>query len=69
MEWALTAIFAVDMFLSFRVALKDDAALVDDRSLIAAEYYRCLHIARLVHVNTNFLLISVRKHLKRFEKH
>lgn len=41
MEWALTVLFAVDLFISFRVALKDESVYIVDRSLIAAEYYRC----------------------------
>ena len=59
MEWVLITIFAVDMFISFRVALKDDAVLVEDRSLIAADYYRYLHKARPEQVYTLICFRSV----------
>ena len=41
MEWMLTVIFAIDVLLTFRVAFKIDGTLVVDRSMIAAEYFRC----------------------------
>ncbi len=40
-EFFLTAIFAVDMFLMFRVAYRDNEAYVTDRSKIAAKYFEC----------------------------
>jgi len=52
-EFFLTAIFAVDMFLMFRVAYRDNEAYVTDRSRIAAKYFECA------------LADSVREHAQR----
>ena len=40
-EYVLSAIFAADMFLMFRVAYRDNEAYVTDAKKIAAKYSEC----------------------------
>ena len=40
-EYCLTAIFAVDMYLMFRVAYRDNEAYVIDKRKLASKYFEC----------------------------
>ena len=44
-EYFLSAIFAADMFLMFRVAYRDNEAYVTDATKIAAKYFECGSVA------------------------